>query len=206
MFCSKCGTEVPDDSQFCRKCGKVLSAATVSTGGGAAAAPAPVAAKPKVRLPFKIAGILVLAFLLFVFIGIFTFPYHKNASAIDQLVKQKHTITIDKPDVEVNAISYYYFKLRVPSGATGVHLQGDFSASGGVGNDVQVYMLPEDDFVNWQNRHASKSYYSSGRVTVGSFSVNLPSDEGTYYLVVDNRFSLLSKKEVEVKGALTYYQ
>lgn len=105
MFCNKCGTEVPDDSQFCRKCGKALSAAPVSTGGGAAAAPARVAAKPKVRLPFKIAGALVLSFLLFVFIGILTFPYHKNASAIDQLVKQKHTITIDKPDVEVNAIS-----------------------------------------------------------------------------------------------------
>jgi hypothetical protein len=35
----------------------------------------------------------------------------------------------------------------------------------------------------------------SGKVTVGNFSVNLPSDAATYFLVFDNRFSLLSKKE-----------
>ncbi|MGO9647288.1 MAG: zinc-ribbon domain-containing protein [Terriglobales bacterium] len=35
MFCPKCGTDHPDDSQFCRKCGQTLSAA----GSTAASAP-----------------------------------------------------------------------------------------------------------------------------------------------------------------------
>jgi predicted nucleic acid-binding Zn ribbon protein len=30
MFCSQCGADFPDDSQFCRKCGRALS--VVSTG------------------------------------------------------------------------------------------------------------------------------------------------------------------------------
>jgi hypothetical protein len=39
-----------------------------------------------------------------------------------------------------------------------------------------------------------------------NFSVNLPADAGMYYLVFDNKLSVLSQNEVEVKGALTYYQ
>jgi len=207
MFCSMCGNEIPDDSQFCRKCGKPLNA-PISTGGGAAVAPALVVTKPKskVRTPYLIAAVLIALFLLFAYNAKQTSMSNRNARAIDQLVKQTHTVTIDKPDAEVNANSYYYFKLEVSSGATGVHLEGNFEASGGSGDDVQVYVLSEDDFVNWQNHHQAKTYYNSGKVTVGNFNVNLPSGSGTYYLVVDNRFSLLSKKEVEVKGALTYYQ
>jgi zinc ribbon protein len=210
MFCSKCGTETPDDSQFCRKCGKSLT--STSVGGGAAVAPAPVAAKPpsKVRTPFKIAAVLVFAFLAFVAYMIYEQANRNaasnHASVVDQIAKQQRTVSIDKPDAEVNAASYYFFKLQVPPGATSVHLQGSFTASGGSGNDVQVFVLPEDDFMNWQNRHVSKSYYNSGKTTVGNFSVNLPSDAANYYLVFDNRFSLFSKKEIAVKGSLTYYQ
>lgn len=39
MFCTKCGTDLPDDSQFCRKCGQQLSSTAV-TVSGAAVAPA----------------------------------------------------------------------------------------------------------------------------------------------------------------------
>jgi hypothetical protein len=122
---------------------------------------------------------------------------NKNAGALDQLVKRQHTTTIDKPDLTVG--SYNYFKLEVPTGATSVHLDGNFTASGGAGNDIEAYVLPESDFVNWQNHHAAKAFYNSGKVTVGNFSVNLPANAGIYYLVFDNRFSLFSKKEVEVK-------
>jgi len=39
MFCTECGTNITDDSRFCRSCGKTLGG--VSTGSGTAAAPAP---------------------------------------------------------------------------------------------------------------------------------------------------------------------
>lgn len=207
MFCSKCGSETTEDSQFCRKCGKPLSVSSTSSGAAAAVAPAPIVAKPKsqVRTPFKIAALLIFLFVLFLIVAARS-AMNKNAGTLDQLVKRQHTTTIDKPDLTVASTGYNYFKLEVPAGATSVHLDGNFTASGGTGNDIEVYVLPESDFVNWQNRHAARSYYSSGKVTVGKFSVNLPADAGTYYLVFDNRFSLFSKKEVEVKGTLNYYQ
>ena len=84
-------------------------------------------------------------------------------------------------------------------------LQGHFTATGGSGNDKEVWLVTEDGFTNWQNGHAATTFYNSGRVTQDALNASLPGT-GTYYLVFDNRFSLLSKKEVEVKGALTYYQ
>jgi uncharacterized membrane protein YvbJ len=60
MFCPKCGTETTDGSQFCRKCGSALRATVTS---------APIKAKPKVRTPFKVAGVLILLFLGFVILS-----------------------------------------------------------------------------------------------------------------------------------------
>jgi hypothetical protein len=47
------------------------------------------------------------------------------------------------------------FKLTVPADASYVTLQGHFAVTGGSGNDVEVYMLPEDGFTNWENRHSA---------------------------------------------------
>ena len=73
-------------------------------------------------------------------------------------------------------------------------------------NDVEVFLLSENDFVNWQNGHAANSLYNSGRVTVGHINVNLPSEAGTYYLVFSNKSSLLTQRSVMVDAALAYYQ
>src|SRR5713226_1653357 len=42
MFCPKCGTDIGDDSQFCRKCGSAASVTSTSSGAAAAVAPARV--------------------------------------------------------------------------------------------------------------------------------------------------------------------
>jgi hypothetical protein len=205
VFCSKCGIETPDDSQFCRKCGQAVGPpATSST-----VATAPVIVKPKqklVRTPFVIAGLLFVSLLIYGFYASTKSSGNHAASSVDLLTKQQRTTTISNPALSINALSFNYFKLDVPSGATSVLLHGNFTASGGVGNDVEVLLLPENDFVNWKNGHAAKTYYNSGKVTVGTLNVTLPTDAGTYYLVFNNKFSLLSLKTVRVDAALNYFQ
>lgn len=78
--------------------------------------------------------------------------------------------------------------------AAQTNLQGRFQAQGGTGNDIEIYLLSADGFTNYQNGHSVGTYYNSGRVTVGSFSVNLAA--GQYYLVLSNRFSVLTNKVV----------
>jgi hypothetical protein len=202
VFCSKCGLETPDDSQFCRKCGQAVGA--VSNTSAAVLAPSKPKA-PLVRWPFMALAALLALFIWFA-VGANKSSNPNGPNPIQQLVKQQRTQTLNNPALAVGANRYSYFKLDVPPGATGVQLQGNFTASGGSGNDVEVYVLPETDFVNWQNRHAAKTYYNSGKVTVGNLNLTLPPDAGSYYLVFDNRFSLLSQKSVRLNATLTYYE
>lgn len=204
MFCSKCGTESPEDSQFCRKCGIAMH--TVSTGGAAAAvAPAReavVAEKPKKSGTSKAVWfVIILLALGFWWVASSNSP---SARQIQQIAKQQHTETLHNPALSVNPTGFSYFKLDVPVNASDATLQGSFTASGGSGNDVEAYVMSEADYVNWQNGHAAKTYYNSGKVTVGTINVRVPT--GTCYLVFSNKFSLLSSKSVRVDGTLTYYQ
>jgi hypothetical protein len=210
LFCPKCGTEHPDDSQFCRKCGQGLAGVASATGAGTAVAPARIpetkTQRKLVRTPFAIAGVLLLLFIIYGYNASQRANPNPAATPIERLTKQQHTTTLANPSLKVNALNFAYFKLDVPAGATSVLVHGNFTASGGLGNDVEVFLLSESDFVNWQNRHDAKTFYNSGKVTVGTLNVNLPSDAGTYYLVFSNRFGLLAQKSVRVDAALTYYQ
>jgi hypothetical protein len=204
MFCSKCGTQTPNDSQFCRKCGRTLSSATAVSSTGAAAAPAlapipPTKDKRKVGIWF----VLPLALLVLCWASASRNP---GAQQLQRLAKQQHTENISDSTLAVNATGFSSFKLVVPPGASNVHLQGSFGANGGFGNDIEVYVLSEQDFINWDNGHASKTLYNSGKVTVGTLDVVLPDNAGTYYLVFSNKFSLLTRKGVRVIANLTYYE
>ena len=88
-----------------------------------------------------------------------------------------------------------YFQMNVGEG--GAAVSGRFRASGGGGNDVEVLILDADGFENWLNGHSVRTYYNSGRVTVGRIKVFL--EEGEYYLVYSNACSLMTPKAVETE-------
>jgi hypothetical protein len=51
----------------------------------------------------------------------------------------------------VGAGSSSYFRFSVPATATNVFVDGHFAATGGASNDIEVYVLNANEFVDFQN-------------------------------------------------------
>lgn len=118
---------------------------------------------------------------------------------------QLHTTATGDKAFTLNAGAATYFKFPVSAGAYNASLKGHFSATGGVGNDIEVFVMTEDDYVNWQSGHSVNTLYNSGKVTQETLNVTLPTDAGTYYLVFSNKSSWLVPRAVQATVNLTYY-
>jgi hypothetical protein len=73
---------------------------------------------------------------------------------------------------------------------------GKFRATGGK-NDIECYIVDEDNFENLKNGNQFRRYYESGRVTVATFDVTL--NQGVYYLVFNNSWSVMTPKAVTIQ-------
>ena len=93
---------------------------------------------------------------------------------------------------------WQWYPVILPEGAINGRLKGRFTVSGGMGNDIQCVVTDEDGLENMKNHLAYRTYFNSGKVTVQTLDVRL--SPGTYYVVFNNTFSLLSNKAVN--GAL----
>lgn len=216
MFCRFCGTTLPDDSTFCQSCGKSLVANSGASGTAVASAPTPTSSPaPPTPKKGQTPTLTVVLVIILVLVGIWWVANKENHASTSASFgssspsipqPQLHRITIGSGAITVNAATYAFFTLNVPSGASNVRLQGRFTATGGSGNDIEVFLLSDSQYTNWQNGHSTPTFYNSGKVTVNDMNVTLPNDSGIYYLVFNNKFSLLSPKAVEEHLTLTYYQ
>ncbi|MGO9084141.1 MAG: hypothetical protein ACLQBK_02860 [Candidatus Sulfotelmatobacter sp.] len=84
-------------------------------------------------------------------------------------------------------------------------LEGKFRATGGMSNSIEVWVLDDDEFVNWSNHHSVKSLYNSDKVTQGTIEVYLRRP-GKYHVVFNNMFSLMTPKAVEANLILKFRQ
>jgi len=75
--------------------------------------------------------------------------------------------------------------------------------AGGI-KDVQVLVLTEDDFRNWQNNPAAKvsQVFAGGAQTITNIDVRLPLS-GQYRLILSNRFAALTSKIIRGDIAVT---
>jgi len=133
-------------------------------------------------------------------------PPPLSKQMVEMVQPQPHTVNIGKGALSVAAMHFAYYTLFVPPGGHAVRVQGNFTATGGVGNDIECFLLSDEQFTNWKNHHATPTYYNSGKVTVADINAGLPDGAGTYYLVFNNNFSLLTAKAVEFNGTMTYSQ
>jgi hypothetical protein len=103
----------------------------------------------------------------------------------------------------VPRLHYKASRFVIPSDAKDAFVQGHFTASGGAHNDIEVWIMNADGFVNWQNGHPPTPLYNSGKVTQGTISLSLP-ETGTYVIVFNNQFSVISPKAVEDNVTVAY--
>ncbi len=197
MICPKCKAEQLDNAKFCSQCAAPL-----------------VAPITKSRIPTWVAVGLLLA-LIFIGMAVWNTMQEnerlrtnlRRVSAPPAVIPQPtmHSVPLTNGAATVNASGFTWYKFEVPQNANNVAVDGHFTASGGMGNDIVCFILDEDGFTNFKNGHPSSTYYNSGKVTQAKIQArNLSA--GTYYIILDNRFSLLTPKAVQIQATLTYVQ
>ncbi len=201
MFCTQCGTNLPNDSQFCRSCGKTQGA--VSAGGGTAAAPAPApipaplaaapARKSKVTVLLAILGVLL--FLIWRAVG--TDNVRTVVSTAARL-----PVTLDDQVENVRAASWKAIALNLPySGTVSINLAVVS------GNPLDVFLTTPDQTDamkagQWQDVKVFSGFSATKTKT---YRRTQTLNQGSYYLVVrDTSLGILSSSasDISVKAEL----
>jgi hypothetical protein len=213
LGCSKCGATLPDEAQFCLKCGKPVSQPPkepVKIEEPVIEILATPARKRRIVL-WSLLGLLLASIL---WVAGSDNPY---AQGIQELVGWKHDQAILETPFSVSPHNFRYYKFDLPEGSMNVSIIGQFTASpekksgsgklataDGEDSDIEVYVLSEPAFAVWQNGYATSSVYESGRVAKGSMQSDLPAGAGVYYLVFSNKFSNKTQKTINATVLLRY--
>jgi hypothetical protein len=193
MICPKCKSEQPDTSKFCAQCAEPLTTEPRK--------------KNFVPLIVILCGLAIIAFMVFEQTSNRA-EAQRNALQVQmaqQNAPKPHFLPITNGAAAVPAGSYLWYTFVVPLGASTVAVNGHLSATGGTGNDIDCYILDEDGLANFKNGHPATTYFNSGKVTQAKIGAVL-ANPGTYYLILDNRFSLFTPKAVQIDATLSYAQ
>ena len=79
-------------------------------------------------------------------------------------------------------------------------LTGQVRGLAGGKRDVEVYVLDEEGYLDWQSGIRPRTIFESGRSNDTTLEVELPS-RGRYHLLLSNRFSFLTAKRVRIDDA-----
>lgn len=214
LGCSKCGATLPDEAQFCLKCGKPVSSPPkepVQIEEQIAEVVPKPGRKRKILL-WSVLGLLLASVL---WAATSDNPF---AQGLQDFVGWKHDQAILEAPFSVSAHNFRYYKFDLPEGSMNVSIVGQFTSTSadkkagtskpaapdGEDNDVEVYVLSEPAFAVWQNGYATSSVYESGRVPQGSMQADLPAGAGVYYLVFSNKFSNKASKNINASVLLRY--
>ncbi|MGA2745974.1 MAG: zinc ribbon domain-containing protein [Candidatus Sulfotelmatobacter sp.] len=232
LGCSKCGASLPDEAQFCLKCGKAVSSPPKSP----AVAAALPAAKPQQRRPKRR---WLLWMLLLVLAGVLVWAVTSDstgAQEVQEFVGLKQDRPILDSAFSVGPHTFRYYKFALPEGSVNVAVVGAFksaadsigagsrknSSSDKNGSDkslgdknagepksgddqgIQVYVLTDAAFTVWQNGYATSSLYDSGNVAEGNVQAEIPAGAGIYYLVFSNKAAPKTSKAVHAAVLLRY--
>ena len=211
LGCSKCGAVLPDQAQFCLKCGKPvavpLKERVIEESG-----PTLVQSRRKPRIFLWILLGLLLG--LITWVAISDDPF---AQGFQEMVGWKHDQTILETPFTVSAHNFRYYKFTLPEGSVHVSIVGQFASTSAdtkiakpkakatdSDGDIEVYVLSEPAFAVWQNGYATSAVYESGRLAKGDMQAELPAGEGVYYLVFSNKYAAKESKNINATILLRY--
>jgi hypothetical protein len=79
-------------------------------------------------------------------------------------------------------------------------LTGRVMGLSGGGRDVEVYVLDDAGYEDWQHGIRPSALFESGRSSAATLAVDLPR-RGRYHLLLSNRYSILTPKRVRIDDA-----
>jgi hypothetical protein len=221
LGCSKCGASLPDEAQFCLKCGKPVTSPPKSS------AVVEVPPEDKSQQPRRKRRLLLWALLL-VLAGVMVWAATSDSTGAQQFqefVGLKQDRSILDSAFSVGPHTFRYYKFALPEGSVNVAVVGQFKSaadSSGAGNrksqssaksqsrdsdgdnGIQVYVLTDAAFTVWQNGYATSSLYDSGNVAEGNVQAEIPAGAGIYYLVFSNKAAPKTSKAVHAAVLLRY--
>lgn len=217
LGCSKCGATLPDDSQFCLKCGKPVASAPKDTAVVETLPPATVRKpQPKSRM--------MLWVLLAILVGVILWAATSDstgAQQVQEFVGLKQDRIILDSAFSVGPHTFRYYKFALPEGSLNVAAVGEFTsavdnqsssnrrdkskdADTNSDNSIEVYVLTEPAFTVWQNGYATNTLYESGKVAEGKVQADIPAGAGIYYLVFSNKSAPKNGKSIHATVGLHY--
>jgi zinc-ribbon domain len=219
LGCSKCGASLPDDAQFCLKCGKPVAAQNCTDVEVIPPErPRPKRGKRQLFFRWLLAAVLCFA-------GIVWLASSDNPAAqvVQNIVGWKHDRTVLDSSFTIGPHAFRYYKFSLPEGSMNVAVMGEFSvsfdssatanrkasaASKSQSNqepsEIQVYVLSESAFTIWQNGYETASLYDSGKTSEGKVAAEIPDGAAIYYLVFSNKSDQKTSKSVRASVILRY--
>jgi len=224
LGCSKCGASLPDEAQFCLKCGKPIS---LPAKADAVVEVLPPAEIPRLRGKRR----WVLGLLLVILLGVVLWAVTSDSTGAQQVqafVGFKQDRSILDSAFSVGPHTFRYYKFALPEGSVNVAVVGQFKSAADSpsvpnrknqtsdknasdkdkdavdDNSIEVYVLTEPAFTVWQNGYATSSLYESGKVAEGAVQAEIPAGAGIYYLIFSNKSAAKTPKTVHATVLLHY--
>lgn len=217
LGCSKCGASLPDEAQFCLKCGKPVSSPAKNTAVVESLPPAEI---PRPRRKRRVLLWILLAILVGVILWAVTSD-SPGAQQVQEFVGWKQDRIILDSAFSVGPHTFRYYKFALPEGSVNVAVVGQFKSAADsqsssnrkdkakdtnkdTDNSIEVAVLTEPAFTVWQNGYATSSLYESGKVAEGTVQADVPAGAGIYYLVFSNKSAPKAPKAVHATVVLRY--
>ncbi len=187
VICPDCKTKVSDDAAACPNCGRPKIRNGVAETW-----------KKDGLTPGGILGACI-------FLGLLFAGFRSCSNWLDSgpsFAERKNTIVSGVVAIPADQVVYY--KLDIKPEFTNTNAKGHFTAAGGSGNDIDAFIADETDTINWKNGHKYQVFWQTdGLQTMGSFDLNLKAGV-VYYLVLSNKASVVSDKQVTIDATLTF--